>query len=117
MAVASITDVESAIGRPLSDAEKTRAEWWLTGAEIQIKSRLGSLEALDQDALKYVEAEAVAARLSNPDGYQSETVDDYTYRYGAETRGIVIRDEWWALLAPKRGSFFTIPLVSPVDIP
>lgn len=115
--VASVTDVENSLGRSLSDPEKQRVGWWLTGAELQIKARLGDLTALDQDAVKYVEAEAAAARLSNPDGYQSETVDDYTYRFGSETRSVVIRDEWWAMLAPTRGSFMTIPVSSPLDLP
>jgi hypothetical protein len=42
--------------------------------------------------------------VSNPSGYQSETIDDYTYRFGTETRQIVIRDEWWHLLDPDTGS-------------
>jgi hypothetical protein len=56
---------------------------------------------LDQGTLRYVEAEAVAARMSNPDNYTSETIDDYTYRYGSETRQVVIRDDWWSLLSPS----------------
>lgn len=116
-AIANYTDVESSLGRSLTEAEKTRVEWWLTGAELQIKARLGDVTVLDQAAVKYVEAEAVAARLSNPDGYQSETIDDYTYRFGSETRGVVIRDEWWALLAPQRGSFYSVAVSSPLDTP
>lgn len=117
MAVATWQDVEVALGRPITDtAEQSRVEWWLNGAEIQIKGRLGNVALLDQDALRYVEAEAVAAKMTNPEGYASETVDDYTYRLPAETRRVTIIDEWWTLLAPKRGSFYTIPVTSPADI-
>ena len=111
--IATYADVESSLGRPLSDAEKPRVEWWLAGAELQIKARLGDVTLLDQDTVRYVEAEAVAARLSNPDGYQSETVDDYTYRFASETRGIVIRPEWWAMLARHTDGSSTRPGFEP----
>ena len=117
MTIATYQDVESSLGRSLSAAERKRAEWWLDGAEIQIRARLGSVSLLDADTVRYVEAEAVAARMGNPDNYTSETIDDYTYRYGSETRQIVIRDDWWALLAPQRGSFYTIGVTSPLDLP
>ena len=64
MTAATVEDVETAIGRPVSsDAELRQIEWWLSGVEILIQSRLGDLSALDQDVLRYVEAEAEAARL------------------------------------------------------
>jgi hypothetical protein len=107
--VASYTDVEASLGRSLSEAERQRAEWWLSGAELQIKARLGDVAALDRTAVKYVEAEAVAARMGNPDNYSSETIDDYTYRFGTETRQIVIRPEWWSLLAPTADGASTRP--------
>lgn len=106
MSVATYQDVETAIGRPISDAkEQQRVEWWLDGAEMQIRARLGDVSKLDQDVVRYVVVEAVAVRLSNPDGFQSETVDDYTYRFGTETRQVVIREEWWRLLSPNTGAF------------
>ena len=110
MAVATFEDVAVAIGRPISDPiEQARVDYWLGAAELQIKARLGDVTLLDQAALRFVETEAVAARVSNPSGYQSETIDDYTYRYGTETRQISILDEWWRLLSPDDGSgAFTI---------
>lgn len=116
MAVATYADVAIAIGRPISTPdEQAQVTYWLDGAEMQIKARLGDVATLDQAALKFVETEAVAARLTNPEGYQSETIDDYTYRHGAETRRVTILDEWWALLSPatEAASFSTRPGFEP----
>ena len=105
MSVASVSDVATAIGRPISDStESAQVQWWLDAVELQVKARLGDISLLDQPTLRFVEVEAVAARMTNPNGFQSETIDDYTYRYGNETRQVVIRDEWWRLLDPDSGS-------------
>jgi hypothetical protein len=105
VAVATFEDVAVAIGRPIADqTEQARVNYWLDAAELQIKARLADLALLDQAALRFVETEAVAARMVNPEGYQSESIDDYTYRYGSETRQVVIRDEWWRLLDPDTGA-------------
>lgn len=114
MTVATKDDVAIAIGRPISDAnEVAQVEYWLRAVELQIKARLGDVYELDQDAVRFVETEAVAARMQNPNGLQSETVDDYTYRYGTETRQVGIRDEWWDLLRPptprRRRAFSVMP--------
>lgn len=110
MAVATYADVAVALGRPISEvAEQDQVTYWLNGVELQIGARLGDVAELDQDVLKYVEVEAVAAKMQNPNGYQSESIDDYTYRFGAETRRITILDEWWLLLSPTGGDgAFTI---------
>ncbi|GAA2008068.1 hypothetical protein [Nocardioides kribbensis] len=101
MAVATYEDVAVAIGRPISDTtEQAQVTYWLDAVELQIKARLGDVADLDQDVLKYVEVEAVATKMQNPNGYQSETIDDYTYRFGTETRRVTILDEWWQLLDP-----------------
>jgi hypothetical protein len=118
VAVATYEDVAVAIGRPISDSiEQARVDYWLDAAELQIKTRLGDVTLLDQAALRFVETEAVAARVSNPSGYQSETIDDYTYRFGTETRQVVIRDEWWRLLDPDTGAgaFSARPYFVPDD--
>jgi len=105
MTAATYEDVAVAIGRPISDpTEQAQVGYWLNAVEIQIKARLGDLAELDQDALRYVEVEAVAAKMQNPNGYQSETIDDYTYRFGTETRRVTILDEWWRLLGPAGSS-------------
>lgn len=101
MAVATYQDVAVALGRPITDAaEQGQVTYWLDSVELQIKARLGDVADLDQDVLRYVEVEAVATKMQNPNGYQSETIDDYTYRFGAETRRVTILDEWWDLLRP-----------------
>lgn len=105
MTVATDSDVAVAIGRPISDSqERAQVNYWLEAAELLIRSRLGAVADLDQEAVKYVETEAVVAKMRNPEGYQSESIDDYTYRFGAESRRVVILDEWWALLAPGEGT-------------
>lgn len=105
MAVATFEDVAVALGRPIAEvAEQQQVTYWLNGAEMVIASRLGDVSLLDQDVLTYVEVEAVVAKMLNPSGFQSETVDDYTYRFGAETRRVTILDEWWELLTPNSSS-------------
>lgn len=110
MAVATYEDVAVALGRPITDpTEQAQVTYWLNAAELVIGARLGDVALLDQDVLRYVEVEAVVARLQNPAGYQSETIDDYTYRFGTETRRVTILDEWWRLLSPDNGDgAFTI---------
>lgn len=119
MAVATFENVATAIGRPITDtAEQGQVTYWLDSVELQIKSRLGDVADLDQDIVRYVEVEAVATKMVNPNGYQSETIDDYTYRFGTETRRVQILDEWWDLLRPATASeaFSTRPGFEPDDV-
>lgn len=118
MSLATVQDVAAAVGRPITDdAEVSQVEYWLNAAEMLITARLGDVLELDANKVIYVETEAVVARLSNPNGYQSETIDDYTYRYGTGTRQVTILPEWWTLLSPKRsGSFYTVRIASPLDV-
>lgn len=118
MAVATAQDVATSLGRPITDTnEIAQVEQWLADAELLIRLRYPDLTVLDQDALAYVEREAVVLRMRNPEGYQSETIDDYTYRWGSNAGRVTILDEWWQMLAPtSRGSFYTVGLVSPLDV-
>lgn len=95
-----VSDIETALGRTLTAAEVAQANQWIADARLIIEARLGDLAKLDQPRLDFVVREAVVARFRNPDGYQSESIDDYTYRHGSETRRVTILDEWWALLTP-----------------
>jgi hypothetical protein len=105
MAVATADDVAVALGRPITiQDERNQVEWWISSAELQIRTRLGDLTLLDQDVLFFVVVEAVAAKAQNPDGAASETVDDYTYRMPAESRRVTILNEWWAMLSPRTSS-------------
>ncbi|MDR7253712.1 hypothetical protein J2X46_002702 [Nocardioides sp. BE266] len=100
MSVASYADVEIELGRTLSDSERAQVETWLDRAERQIVKRLGPVADLDQGAVLDVEVMAVAAKTLNPEGYESEGVDDYRYKLPTETRRVTIVDEWWDLLTP-----------------
>jgi hypothetical protein len=105
----AISDIETALGRTLTASEQAQANQWITDALMLVEVRLGDLTELNQAALDYVVREAVVARFRNPDGYQSESIDDYTYRHGTETRRVTILPEWWDLLTPAGASAaFTI---------
>ena len=80
-----------------------------------IEARLGDPSLLDQARLDFVVREAVATRFRNPEGYQSESIDDYTYRHGSETRRVTILPEWWDLLSPTSasGAFSVRPSFEP----
>lgn len=104
-----VLDIATALGRTLSNTEQAQAATWIGDARLLIGARLGDIDALDQARVDYVVREAVIARFRNPDGYQSETIDDYTYRLPAETRRITILPQWWDLLRPRgRGRAYSV---------
>lgn len=125
MAVATWQDVAVALARPSADFttdQQAQITYWLAGAELIVKARLGDLTVLDQDALKYVETEVVAekVRTVRDDGVLSESVsiDDgtVTKRYGSVSAAD-FTDEWWLLLSPSGGSSaYTVAVTSPVDV-
>ena len=111
MAVATVDDVATTLGRPLSEVTtEEQAQWdmWLGDAERQIRKRLGDITLLDQDDLAYVEREAVALKVKRPDPAQqiTVTVDDGTVsrRYERDAGQVTILPEWWALLSPSTES-------------
>lgn len=110
-----ITDIETALGRTLTLTEQPQATQWIADALMLIEVRLGDPALLNQPAVDYVVREAVVARFRNPEGYQSESIDDYTYRHGSETRQVTILPEWWELLSPSTvsGAFSTRPTFEP----
>lgn len=110
MPVITYSDVAVSLGRAISDPlEQAQVTQWIADAELLIGARLGDLDDLDQDVLAYVVREAVVARVRNPEGYQSETIDDYTYRFGSASTRVTILDEWWDLLTPDASNAaFTI---------
>jgi hypothetical protein len=120
VAAATVSDVATSLGRPVStSAEVEQIQLWLDDAEMQVRLRLGDVSALDQQALRYVEREAVVLKVKNPDGKKSEGIDDYNYgRYDDAARGqVYITDEWWELLAPKTaGGAFTISPFGASDV-
>ena len=124
MAVATYSDVGVALRRTISDpAEQAQIEHWLTGAEMAVRSRLGNPALLDQDVLRYVEAEAVAEKVRRAGRDESSitvSVDDgtVTRRYENNMSIDDIAGDLWSLLSPARsGSAYTIGVSSPLDLP
>ena len=120
MAVATYEDVAVALGRPIStEAEQDQVEWWLNGVELFIAARLGDVADLNQDAVRYVEVEAVVAKINRAGRAESSitvSVDDgsVTRRYESVTAGD-ITDEWWGLLGTDAGAFSIRPYFEPDD--
>lgn len=117
-------NVATTLGRPTPDSlEYDQWALWISDARMLIANRLGDLGDLVQADLDYVVRESVAARVRNPGAETSSTVsvDDgsVTRRYGRSTGQITILDEWWAMLTPAAdgGSFYTVPVYSPLDAP
>jgi hypothetical protein len=104
VALATYQDVAVALGRPISDtAEQNQVERWLTGIELVLAVRLGTLSALDQEALLYVEVEAAATKVRHHGSLESSitvSVDDgsVTRRYDSPVSDSDISEEWWNLL-------------------
>lgn len=124
MAVATYEDVAVALGRPIStEAEQNQVEWWLSGVELFITAKLGDVADLDEAAVKYVEVEAVVAKIRRGAlaGASSITVnvDDggVTRRYENPVSADDITDEWWGLLDPDTGggAFTVRPYFEPDD--
>jgi hypothetical protein len=111
MATVTYQDVATSLGRTLSATEQAQVTQWIGDAELLISARLGDLTKLNQDRLKYVVREAVVQHALNPEGFQSETIDDYTYRRGTAAGRVAILDEWWELLNPtgESGAFTINP--------
>lgn len=107
MAVATYDDVAVSLGRPISTgSEMDQVEWWLTNVEMLVRVRLGDLLLLDQEVLKYVEVEAVAAKVRRQGTTEesiSVAVDDgtVTRRYRDPVTATDITNDWWNLLDPS----------------
>ena len=107
MTAAIVSDVEASLARPITSVDEiAQVTLWLADAEMQIRLRLGDVTLLDQEVLAFVERESVILKIRNPDGKQSEGIDDYNYRRNEDNaRGqVVILDEWWLMLSPDTGS-------------
>jgi len=117
---ATVADVSTRLGRPIADPDEVaQAQAWLDDTEAIILGRLPDLAAAIElgmptmATLVMVESNAVIRKIRNPEGYTSETIDDYTYRYNEQVRrgDIFLTDEEWALLRPavSGGAFSTSP--------
>lgn len=115
MALASTDDVAVPLLRALTAEETAYAAKLLTWAEALVKAesvrRGTTLDALDVDAVKMVEASAVARVLRNPGGtYQESLSGEYSAtRDRLLSDGVLrIADDEWSLLfpeAPAGGAF------------
>lgn len=107
MAVATYQDVATVLGRLIdTETEQAQVDWWLDGIELFIRKRLGDLADLDDAAVRYVEAEAVAEKVRRNGTSESSitvSVDDgsVTRRFDNPVSAEDITDEWWNLLDPS----------------
>jgi hypothetical protein len=106
MAVIDLTDVATAIGRPIStEEEQAQVDQWIADVELLIGARLGDLADLDQDLLAYVEREAVIARMRYKENRNADAggrADDTDT--GQENYFLRVLAPWWALLSPETGA-------------
>jgi len=114
---ATVADVATRLGRPISEPDEVaQVQAWLDDAEAIVLSRIPTLPELVTGGvptvakLVMVESNAVIRKIRNPEGYTSETIDDYTYRYNEQVRrgDIFLTDEEWDLLIPSRSGAWTI---------
>lgn len=125
MSVATVTDVQVRLGRPITDsAEIAQVNAWLSDIEALIKVRIPDLAVrildgvLDEEVVKLVEAQAVVRKAKNPDGKKNERVDDYSYGLTDDAaRGdLFLTDDEWSLLLPAsnpNGAFTIRPFGVP----
>jgi hypothetical protein len=120
---ATVQDVAAELGRPISSFtadETAQVNAWLRRAEATIRTRVPDLvtqvgnSTLDVELVASIEAAVVARKVLNPEGKQSEAIDDYTYRRveAAATVDLAPTDDEWALLIPTvatRGAFTIRP--------
>lgn len=118
MSYATVADVGTRLGRPISDSDEVaQVQAWLDDAEAVVLSRIPDLTdrltagTLVVDVLVMVESNAVIRKIRNPEGYTSETIDDYTYRYNEQVRRgdiFLTADEWALLLPGSAAGAFTV---------
>lgn len=124
MTFASIDDVSTRLGRPITDPlEVAQVTAWLEDVESIILRRIPDLDARvtagnpPAATVVRVEANAVIRKIRNPDGKVSETIDDYTYRLGGDARrsDLFLTDDEWSEILPVviSGAFSTRPGFEP----
>lgn len=112
----STDQIETSLGRSLTDTELAQATQWVGDAELVIRVRLGDLEELDADVLNYVVREAVVNKIERKKGDNASAVtvavDDgsVTRRYEKLTASDFDLD-WWNMLMPgtNASAFSTRP--------
>lgn len=102
MAYATVIDVATTLGRPITDQdEQAQILNWISKTERIIAAHLGDLAALDRQILADVISEVVARRARNPDGKRNERIDDYSYTLDAAASAVelTLTDAEWARLS------------------
>lgn len=115
---ATITDVSTRLGRPITDpSEVAQVEAWIGDIESLILARFPELNAAvdagtpTAATVVMVESNAVIRKIRNPDGKQNERIDDYSYGLNEDARRgeLFLTDEEWSLLIPRStGGAWTI---------
>lgn len=109
MSVITYQDVETAVGRPMSDQdEQEQVTQWISDVEMLIGARLGDLTELDQPLLAYVEREVVIARMRyrRDRNSQRSTSSEDDVDTGQEHYFLRVLNQWWALLSPETRAGF-----------
>ena len=115
---ASTTDLESR-WRPLTGQEVTNAETFLDDAWAMLLGRRPTLEAdiaagtVTTANVVRVIAAMVLRVMKNPEGYDTETIDDYTYRRNAiiSTGALHVTSDELADITPGRKRRSSVRLV------
>lgn len=124
MAYATLTDVSTRLGRPITSTDEVvQVNAWIEDVEALILARIPTLVAdvatgtPSAALVAMVEATAVIRKIRNPEGKVSEDIDDYRYRLNAEAaRGdLFLTDAEWVLLSPSSGggAFSVSPYFAP----
>lgn len=117
MAYATVIDVATTLGRPITDQdEQNQITNWIAKTERIISARLGNLDNLDRQILADVISEVVARRARNPDGKRNERIDDYSYTLDAAASAVELTltaDEWARLSQDGSTSGAYMPVLTP----
>lgn len=117
MSYATVLDVATTLGRPITDLdEQNQITNWIAKTERIIAARLGDLDALDRQILADVISEVVARRARNPDGKRNERIDDYSYTLDAAASAVELTltaDEWARLSQDGSTSGAYMPVLTP----
>lgn len=118
MSYATVIDVATTLGRPITDPdEQNQITDWISKTERIIAARLGDLANLDRQILADVISEVVARRARNPDGKRNERIDDYSYTLDAAASAVELTltaDEWARLSQDGSTSGAYMPVLTPV---
>ena len=116
----TVADLASYLRNP-AVASDTDAQFYVDLANGTVEDVIGTLATVPT-RVKSITLEIAARAWRNPNGYSSETIDDYTYRRDADTRqaGVYLTDAERAELVGYSGKTVrrvgTIPLTNPLDV-